>query len=62
MGATIAVRLTPQDRALLSRVCEARGEDLSSFVRRCIRQELAELGFYPDDIKKALGVAVEEET
>ena len=41
---------------LLDKVCKARGEDLSDFVRRAIRKELAALSFFDDDTKKALGV------
>lgn len=52
----IGLRITPQDRELLDRVSEARGEDLSDFVRRAIRRELASLSYYPDETKKALGL------
>lgn len=52
----LGVRVTPRDRQLLDKVCKARGEDLSDFVRRAIRKELAELSFLPADDKKALGV------
>jgi len=55
----IGVRITTEDRDLLAEVCKARGEDLSDFVRRSIKKELASLSFYPDDVKKALGVARE---
>lgn len=53
---TLGVRVTLQDRQLLEMVCSARGEDLSDFVRRAIRKELASLSFLPDDQKKALGM------
>jgi len=53
---TIGVRVTSEDRELLDKVCTARGEDISNFVRRAIRKELAELSFYPEDVKKALGI------
>jgi len=52
----IGVRVTREDRELLDKVCKARGEDLSDFVRRAIRRELAKLSFYPDEVKKALQV------
>ena len=52
----LGVRVTHQDRMLLEKVCEARGEDLSNFIRRSIKKELASLSFYPDDVKKALGI------
>ena len=53
---TIGVRVTQEDRKLIDTVCKARGEDLSDFVRRAIRKELANLSFLPDDQKKALGM------
>jgi hypothetical protein len=37
-------------------VCNARGEDLSDFMRRAIRKELASLSFLTDLQKKALGI------
>jgi len=52
----IGLRVTPQDRELLDKVSEARGEDLSDFVRRAIKKELASLSYYPAETKKALGV------
>ena len=53
---TIGVRISREDRDLLDTVCKARGEDLSDFVRRSIRKELASLSFLPDNQKKALGM------
>ena len=53
---TIGVRISKEDRELLDTVCRARGEDLSDFVRRSIRKELASFGFLSDDQKKALGM------
>ncbi len=41
---------------LMDQVCKARGEDLSDFVRRSIRKELASLSFLSEDQKKALGI------
>jgi len=52
----IGVRISKEDRDLLDTVCKARGEDLSDFVRRSIRKELATLSYLSDDEKKALGV------
>ena len=57
---TIGVRVSREDRELLDLVCKARGEDLSDFVRRSIRKELASLGFLSEDQKKALGVQLTE--
>lgn len=56
---TIGVRISEEDRELLDLVCEARGEDLSDFVRRSIRKELATLSFLSADQKKALGIKPE---
>jgi len=56
----IGVRISLGDRELVDKVCKARGEDLSDFVRRAIRKELAALSFLPDEDKKALGVAIHE--
>ena len=53
----LGVRVSMKDRELLDKVCSARGEDLSCFVRRAIKKELAGLNYYPDDVKKALGLA-----
>ena len=58
-NASIGVRITPEDRALLAKVCKARGEDISDFVRRSIRKELASLSFLPAEDKKALGIKAE---
>jgi len=52
----LGVRVTKEDRKLLERVCKARGEDLSDFIRRAIRKELASLSFYSKETKKALGI------
>ncbi len=43
----------------MDKVCNARGEDLSDFVRRAIRKELASLSFLSDEQKKALGIKQE---
>jgi hypothetical protein len=52
----IGVRVTKEDRMLLDQICKARGEDISDFVRRSIRKELASLGFLSEKQKKALGI------
>ncbi len=41
---------------LLKKVAKARGEDLSSFVRRAVYKELASLDFLSESQKKALGI------
>jgi len=54
----IGVRVTSEDKELLERVSKARGEDVSDFVRRAFRKELASLSYLSIEDKKALGVAV----
>jgi len=51
----IFARVPPEDLEILRRVCQARGETLSSFVRRAVRRELARLSFLTPEEKKALG-------
>jgi hypothetical protein len=55
----IGVRLPRKDVLLLKRICRSRGEDLSDFIRRAIRTELAKLSFLSALDKKALGVKAE---
>ena len=55
MSSQIGVRMQPQDIRLLKEVCKARGEDVSDFVRRAIKMELARLSFLTPEEKKALG-------
>jgi hypothetical protein len=52
----IGVRISVKDRQLIQRVCRARGEDLSDFVRRSIKKELALLSYLPAEDMKALGI------
>jgi len=52
----IGVRITPKLYALLKRITNARGEDISDFARRAIYKELADLNFLPEEQKKALGL------
>ena len=61
MGANviIGVRFPSEDRDLLRQVCKFRGEDMSGFIRRAVKRELAELSYYTKETKKALGVKVE---
>lgn len=56
----IGVRLRPDDLQLLRRVCEARGETPSTFVRRAMRKELGRLSFLTTLEKKALEVTAKE--
>jgi hypothetical protein len=55
----IGVRIPAKDVVKLRRICESRGEDLSDFVRRAIRTEMAKLSFLGPLDKKALGVKAE---
>jgi len=52
----IGVRMPPEEILLLKEVSRARGEDLSDFVRRSIKKELAGLSFLSLKEKKALGL------
>ena len=51
---TLGVRVEEREKDLLKKVCKARGEDESDFVRRAIK-ELAFLSFLTPEEKKALG-------
>lgn len=51
----VGTRMPSEDANLLKEVCKARGESISSFIRRSIRTELARLSFLSDAEKKALG-------
>ena len=52
----VFARMDQDDVNLIKRVCEMRGEDLSNFVRRAIKLELARLSYLSEDEKKALGL------
>jgi len=52
----IGLRIATKDVALLKRICNSRGEDVSDFVRRAIRIEMAKLSFLKPLEKKALGI------
>ena len=58
LSSAIGIRLKKEDKQLLEKVCQARGEDVSGFVRRAIRRELAKLSYFPEETKKALGISV----
>jgi uncharacterized protein (DUF1778 family) len=53
----VFARMRREDVQLIKEICEARGEDLSDFVRRAIKRELARLSFLSEEEKKALGIA-----
>jgi len=52
----LSIRMTKRDKELLEKICKARGEDPSGFVRRAIRKEFANLCYLPEEEKKALGL------
>jgi len=52
----VFARMSAEDIELLKKVCKARGEDLSDFVRRSVRKELARLNYLTEEEKKALEV------
>jgi len=57
----VATRLPQEDAELLKRVCDARGENMSNFLRRALKTELARLSYYPPEVKKALGIQTQVE-
>ena len=56
----IATKVAEEDKKTIVEICAARGEDLSDFVRRAIKKELASLGFSTPQVMKALGLKVDE--
>jgi uncharacterized protein (DUF1778 family) len=50
------LRIEKKDLELLTKICKARGEGVSDFVRRAIRKELAKLGYLTKEEMKALEV------
>jgi uncharacterized protein (DUF1778 family) len=56
----IGVRVPQKDKILLEKVSKARGEDVSDFVRRSIRKELASLSFLSAADEQALGMKPEK--
>lgn len=58
----IGVRISQKHKLLLEKVCKARGEDVSDFVRRSILKELASLSYLSAEEKKALGVKTDNPT
>jgi len=57
MSNIVCFRMTKEDIPLLKKVCRARGENISNFVRRAVRMELGRLSFLSDEEKKALGLS-----
>lgn len=59
MSHFVAARIDPAVHELVKKVAMARGEDVSSFVRRSVLLELARLSFLPPEQGKALGLGRE---
>ena len=55
-NSAIFARMPKEEIELIKKIAKARGEDISAFVRRSVRKELASLGFLSEDQKKALGI------
>ena len=55
-NSAIFARMPKEEIELIKEIAKARGEDISAFVRRSVRKELASLGFLSEDQKKALGI------
>ncbi len=58
--ARIGVLIDHDDRQAIEKACVARGEDLSSFIRRSIKKELIVLGCYSDEDATVLGMVEAE--
>ncbi len=54
----VFARMPSEEIELVRKVAKARGEDLSDFVRRAVKMELARLSFLSQEEKKALGMEV----
>ena len=52
----LGVRVTKDLYSKLRIISDARGEDVSDFIRRAILKELAFLSYLSEDQKKALGI------
>jgi len=55
-NAVITLRVPEKDKSLLELVCDARGENISVFLRRSYKKELAALGYFENGTVKALGI------
>jgi len=55
----ISARVTLELHDLVATVSLARGENISSFLRRAILRELGRLSYLTEDVKKALDVPME---
>ena len=57
LSENLSLRISRRDKELLEKICRARGEDPSDFVRRAVRKEFAILCYLPEEEKKALGIS-----
>jgi len=57
----VFARMPKEEIELVKKVAKARGEDLSDFVRRAIKMELARLSFLSNAEKKALGLSTKNQ-
>jgi hypothetical protein len=55
-NSVVFARMPNEEVKLVKQVAKARGEDLSDFVRRAVKMELARLSFLSPEEKKALGL------
>lgn len=54
LDSIIFARMPKQEVELIRKIAKARGEDLSDFVRRAVKRELARLSYLSEEEKKAL--------
>lgn len=55
-NSVVFARMPSEEVKLVKQIAKARGEDLSDFVRRAVKMELARLSFLSPEEKKALGL------
>ncbi|VVB89349.1 Uncharacterised protein [uncultured archaeon] len=53
---TIGAKITENEAEIFKKFCAARGENVSSVLRRLILTDLAVHGLLPEERRKALGV------
>jgi len=59
LSETLTVRITKRDLAMLEKIASMRREDASTFIRRAMLKEFAELGFLSEEERQALGIGVD---
>ncbi|MGH2639238.1 MAG: hypothetical protein ACRDF4_08180 [Rhabdochlamydiaceae bacterium] len=55
----LSAQFEHDEAELIRKVVKLRAEDLSSFIRRSVRKELASLGYVPVEQMQALGIMKE---